>query len=111
MGYLHQMVVNHIRQVVGRIAIRLQDDKVLLWILFLKVAVDGVSELGSAKGIALEAYHMRLSPGSTALGFGGIDGAAGARIDCRPARIMKPAFVRLELLRSAEAAVGVASVD
>lgn len=111
MCYLHQMVINHIRQVVGRKAIRLQDDKVFLWILLLKLAVNGISELGTSKGIALQANHMSLSLCTAAVGLGRIDGTACAWINSRPAGVMKAALLRLELLRGAEAAVGVASVN
>ena len=60
-GYLHQVVVYDVGQVVRGEAVRLEEDKVLFLVLFLEGAVDGVAELGPPKGVAFEAHHVRLS--------------------------------------------------
>lgn len=111
MGYLHQVVVDHICQVVGWKAIRLQDDKVFLWNCLLKGAIDCVGENGRPKGIALEAYDVRLPLGSTAVGLGGVDGATCLAVESWLACSMSRPFLRLEVFGAAEATVGVAGVE
>lgn len=108
--HLHQVVVHDIGEMVRREPIRLENDKVLLDVLLLEVAVDGVAEFRVPKGVSLEADDVRLAGGRALGGFRRVDGAAGAGVDGGLAGFVEFALLGLELLRAAEAAVCVALV-
>lgn len=95
MGDFHQMVINHIRQMIRGESICLHQDEVFLHILLLESPVNGIMELRPTKLVTLEANHMRLSVLCSSVRLGGIYGAACPRVDSRLAGLVKFTFLRL----------------
>lgn len=104
MGDLHEMIVNHVGEVVGRVPIALDEDEVILILVLLVVAVDLVDEEWAA--FAPEAHDVFLAVGSAAFGLRGGDTTTRPRVVCRAAAIVENLLlVALEVVRCAEAAV------
>lgn len=108
--HLHEVVVDDVGKVVGREAVRLDEDKVLFGILLLVGAVNGIAELDAGGSIALEAHDMGLAGGGKPDRLGRIHGPARARVEGGHAGVVELALLGLELLGAAEAAIGVARV-
>lgn len=108
---LHQMVVDNVGEVVGREPIRLHQDEIFLHVLLLEWPVDGITKLGPTKLVAFEANDVRFSSLCSAIRLGGIYRAACSGINGGLARLVQLTLLRFQLLRSAEAAVGVIMVQ
>jgi hypothetical protein len=54
------VIINDVGKVIGRIAIPLQEDKVILRVLLLKATVDDITYGYIPEGVALEAYDVAL---------------------------------------------------
>lgn len=92
-------------------SIRLHQDEIFLHVLLLEASINGIVKFRSAKLVTLEADYMRLSGLCPSVRLSGIDGAACPRINSRLAGLVEFTFLRLQLLRCAEATVGVIMIQ
>lgn len=104
------MVIHDVGKVIRREPIRLEQDEVLLGIL-LEGPVDGVLELGAPEPPRVQAHDVALALGCTAVRLGALDMPAGARVVGWLAGLVELELLRVELLKVAEAAVGVVAVE
>lgn len=65
MCYLHEVVVDNISEVIGRKAIRFENDKVFFGVLLLEMAIYSIAEFWLTKRVALETHDVCFSRGST----------------------------------------------
>lgn len=107
MGDLHVLVVDHVSKVVGREAIPLDDDVVVLKLLLLEVVVDEILDPGGGLG-ALEPDGELLALGRSVDGLLGINMTACPWVECRLACFVGDSLVLVEGLGGAEASVGLA---
>lgn len=105
------MVIDNVGEVVSRKSIRLHQDEIFFHVLLLKWPVDGITKLGSAKLVALEANNVGFSGLCSAIRLGGIYGAACSGVNGGLASLVQLTLLRFQLLRSAEASVGVIMVQ
>lgn len=110
MRNLHKTVINDVGEMVRRIPVRLEDDKVLLSLLLLERPVDGVLEAQDPKGIAPEAHDVGLTRRGALFCLGGGDGAACPWVGGWQAGVVALEALLLEVFGGAETAVCVASV-
>lgn len=109
MSDLHEVVIHHIRKVVGRVAVSLDDDEVALVLILLVVAVDNIRERRTA--FAEESDDVALAAAGTASGLVRRDAAACAGIVDEVAAVEGLLLVPLEVLRGAKATVSLAALD
>lgn len=107
----HQVVINHIGQMIRGESIRLHQDEIFLHILLLESPINGIVKLRPAKLVTLKANYVRLSSLCPSVRLRGIYGAACPRVNSRLAGLVEFAFLRLQLLGCAEATVGVVMIQ
>lgn len=110
MSYIHQVVINHIGKMICRIAVRLQEDKILFRFLFLKEAVDGIAELWPSKGVTSKPYDMGNPLAGTYFRFGRINRTARTRVGSRLACLVQLSFLTLELFHCAKTTICMTTV-
>lgn len=92
---LHQVVINHIGQVIRGESICLHQDEIFFHVLLLESPINGIVKFRSAKLVTLEANYMRLSGFCSSVRLSGIDGAACPRINSQLAGLVEFTFLRL----------------
>lgn len=108
---LHQVVIDNVSQVVCGESVRLHQDKIFFHVLLLERPIDGITKLRSTKLVALEAHHVGLSSFCSAIRLGSIYGAASSGVDGGLAGLVQLSLLGFQLLRSAEAAVGMIMIQ
>lgn len=96
-GDVHEVVVDDVGEVVGRVAVSLDEDEVVLVLALLVVAVDAVDE-GGAAALSVEADDVGFAGGGAAFGLGDGDGAAGSWVVGGAAALEGLLLVALEVV-------------
>jgi hypothetical protein len=104
MGDFHEVVVDHVCEVVGREAIRLEEDEVVLVFQLGVLPVDEILE-GDARLRWPEANDVRLAGVGSLLRVSLLDPATCARVACISARVERLLLVLIEALGTTEAAI------
>jgi hypothetical protein len=105
------MIIDHVCEMVGWVAVRLHYDEVFFELLLLKGAIDGVAKLEEPERISLEADSMRLAGSRAAARLVFSHGSTRSRVCRRLSRFMELTLLILEILRLAKTAIGVATVN
>ena len=108
---LHQVVVDNVCEMIGWEAVRLEQNEILLDILLLKQTVNSVAELERAKIGAFETHDIRNALASPSVRVGRIDVSTCSGIGSGFPSLVKLPLLRLQLLGSAKATIGVTAVE
>jgi hypothetical protein len=111
MGYLHEMIVNHIRKMISRKSIRFHEHKILLWLLLLERAIDSILELWRTEATRVQSNDMSFALGSSLIRLRTGNGAACSWVGGGFASVVKSTLLGLEDRLIAETTVGRAVVD
>jgi hypothetical protein len=105
------MIVDHVCEMVGRVAVRLHYDEVFFQFLLLKRPIDGVAKLEEAERVSLEADGMGLAGSCAAAGLLLPHRSTRTGVRRRLSRLMELTLLLLEILRLAKTSIGVATVN
>lgn len=109
--YVHQVVVDHVGEVVRRVPVALHDDVLVLRVTLAVEAVDDVADLGRP-GPAPEPDDVGVAAGRAPGRLLRRNREASARVKARVLAVLECLpLLRLDVLLGAEAAEGVAGLD